>query len=80
MKVRISFSNKMGVLIRNPQKLLNFWVAWVRGIVGGVSQIVAWVHGVAWIHKILAWVSVGPKFGVGWPRSKIWRVSYFLCE
>ena len=27
---------------------------WVRGCVGGVGQILAWV---AWVHKTLAWVA-----------------------
>ena len=31
--------------------------AWVRGCVGGVSQSLAWMAWVTWVHKVLAWVS-----------------------
>ena len=31
-------------------------VAWVRGLVGNVGQILAWGAWVAWVHKILVWV------------------------
>ena len=30
---------------------------WVRGCVGGVSQSLAWMAWVTWVHKVLAWVS-----------------------
>ena len=32
-------------------------MAWVRGCVGGMDQILAWVVWVAWVHKSLAWVA-----------------------
>ena len=37
----------------------------MRGFVGGMGQILAWM---VWVDKILAWVKkncVGPNFGVG---------------
>ena len=30
---------------------------WSCGCVGGADQSLAWVAGVPWVHKILAWVS-----------------------
>ena len=39
------------------------WVAWVRGFVGDLCQISAWVH------NILAWVKKNGVGGVGWNFS-----------